>query len=200
MAVLENGKAIPEVRVAMAKGLSRTDQGAQYLIDQARAGKLPNEVRFVVGSALRTNRKEEIRKAASELFPSPKSLGKEAIPPLAELVVRKGDAVSGEKIFKTTGTCANCHQVRGQGKVVGPDLSEIGSKLTREAMFVSILDPSAGISHNFESYSALMDSGQVVVGLMVSQAEDKVTLKDAKGIERVLPRQKLNSSRSRIVR
>ena len=187
-AVLNDAKALPEAHMAVARGLARTDQGAQLLLDAARDGKLPIEVRFVAGSALRSNRKDEIRKAANELFPSPKSLGKEAVPPLAELVTRNGDAGSGEKLFKTTGTCANCHQVRGQGKVVGPDLTEIGSKLTREAMYVSILDPSAGISHNFESYSALLESGQVIVGLMVSQTDDKVTLKDAQGIERVMPK------------
>ena len=189
--LLNEAKALPEARMAAAKGLARTDPGAQVLLNAARSGKLPAEVRFVAGSALRSNRKEEIRKAANELFPSPKSLGKDALPPLAELLSRKGDAVSGEKIFKTTGTCANCHQVRGQGKVVGPDLTEIGSKLTREAMFVSVLDPSAGISHNFESYTALLDSGQIVVGLMVSQTDDKVTLKDAQGIERAMPRDEI---------
>ena len=190
-AVLNDAKALPEAHMAVARGLARTDQGAQLLLDAARDGKLPNEVRFIAGSALRSNRKDEIRKAANELFPSPKSLGKEPVPPLAELVTRNGDAGSGEKLFKTTGTCANCHQVRGQGKVVGPDLTEIGSKLTREAMYVSILDPSAGISHNFESYSALLESGQVIVGLMVSQTDDKVTLKDAQGIERVMPKSEI---------
>ena len=189
--LLHDAKALPEARLALAKGLARTDPGAQVLLDSARAGKLPSEVRFVVGSALRTNRKDEIRKAAVELFPSPKSLGKEPVPPLAELLTKTGDAGSGEKVFKTTGTCANCHQVRGQGKVVGPDLTEIGSKLTREAMLVSILDPSAGISHNFESFSALLESGQVVVGLMVSQTDDKVTLKDAQGIERSMPKSEI---------
>ncbi len=186
--LLNESKAPPEARMSAAKGLARTDAGAQVLLDAARAGKLPSEVRFVAGSALRTNRKEEIRKAASELFPVLKSRGQDAIPPLAELLTRKGDAVSGEKVFRASGTCANCHQVKGQGKNVGPDLTEIGSKLTREAMFVSVLDPSAGISHNFESYSALLDSGQIVVGLMVSQTDDKVTLKDAQGIERAMPR------------
>ena len=190
-AVLNDAKALPEAHMAVARGLARTDQGAQLLLDAARDGKLPNEVRFIAGSALRSNRKDEIRKAANELFPSPKSLGKEPVPPLAELVTRNGDAGSGEKLFKTTGTCANCHQVREQGKVVGPDLTEIGSKLTREAMYVSILDPSAGISHNFESYSALLESGQVIVGLMVSQTDDKVTLKDAQGIERVMPKSEI---------
>ena len=190
-AVLNDAKALPEAHMAVARGLARTDQGAQLLLDAARDGKLPNEVRFIAGSALRSNRKDEIRKAANELFPSPKSLGKEPVPPLAELVTRNGDVGSGEKLFKTTGTCANCHQVREQGKVVGPDLTEIGSKLTREAMYVSILDPSAGISHNFESYSALLESGQVIVGLMVSQTDDKVTLKDAQGIERVMPKSEI---------
>ncbi len=190
-ALLNEPKAIPEAKMAIAKGLARTDPGADVLLNAARSGKLPSEVRFVAGSALRSNRKEEIRKAADELFPSPKSRGEATVPPLAELLTRKGDVAGGEKVFKTIGTCANCHQVRGQGKIVGPDLTEIGSKLTREAMLVSVLDPSAGISHNFESYSALLESGQVVVGLMVSQTDDKVTIKDAQGIERVMARSEI---------
>jgi len=74
--LLNDAKAIPEARMALVKGLARTDQGAQLLIDAAKSGKLPNEVRFVAGSALRSNRNEQIRKAAIELFPSPKSLGR----------------------------------------------------------------------------------------------------------------------------
>ncbi len=193
--LMYNTSATPEVRMTVATGLARNDQSAKGLINAAREGKLPNEVRFVVGANLRASRNEEIRKAALELFPAPKASTKEPVPPMPELVAKKGDAVTGEKLFRTTGTCANCHVVKKQGKVVGPDLSEIGSKLTREAMFVSILDPSAGISHNYESYQALMDSGQTVVGLMVSQSEDKVTLKDAQAIERTLLRSEIEQFR-----
>ncbi len=190
-AMLYNDKAIAEVRTSAAKGLARTDPGAQSLIAAARAGKLPSEVRFVVGSVLRSSRNEEIRAAANELFPLPKTVAREPVPPLADLVKQEGNVVNGEKIFKTVGTCANCHVVRSQGKAVGPDLSEIGSKLTREALYVSVLDPSAGISPNFESYIALMDSEQVVVGLMVSQTEDQVVLRDAQGIDRELKRSEI---------
>ena len=55
-------------------------------------------------------------------------------------------------MFHTTGTCIQCHQVNGLGKEVGPNLSEIGKKLTKQALFESILYPSAGISHNFETW------------------------------------------------
>jgi putative heme-binding domain-containing protein len=81
--------------------------------------------------------------------------------------------------------------VKGFGKSVGPDLSEIGNKLTREAMFVAILDPSAGISHNYESYILQTDSGEVATGLLVSQTDDEIILKDSQGIERKFPREEV---------
>ncbi|MFM8399817.1 MAG: dehydrogenase, partial [Pirellula sp.] len=80
-----------------------------------------------------------------------------------------------------------CHMVGNEGKNVGPSLTEIGNKLTREAMFVSILAPSAGISHNYEAYTARTDDGEVITGLLVSKTAQGVTIKDAKGIERMIP-------------
>jgi putative membrane-bound dehydrogenase-like protein len=182
---------LPDAKLEMARRLTASDPGARFLVEQARAGSLPAAARLVVGSQLRAHNNQEIRAAAQELFPAPKSAAKEALPPLAELVARKGKADAGSEVFKLKGTCANCHIVAGQGKNVGPDLSEIGGKLSREAMLVSILDPSAGISHNFEQYSALTDSGQVVNGLLVSQNPEQVVLKDAQGIERTIPKSEI---------
>ena len=145
----------------------------------------------MVGSILRSHRNAEIRSEAETLFPAPKGKAQQTLPPLQELVKQRGDVASGEQVFKTVGTCANCHVLNKQGKNVGPDLSEIGNKLSKEALHVSILDPSAGISHNYESYAALTDSGQIVVGLMVSQTDDMIILKDAQGIERQLPRSEI---------
>jgi putative heme-binding domain-containing protein len=49
------------------------------------------------------------------------------------------------------------------------------------------LAPSAGISHNYEAYTARTDDGEVITGLLVSKTEQGVTIKDAKGIERMIP-------------
>jgi len=86
-------------------------------------------------------------------------------------------------IFRGVATCANCHIVDGFGKQVGPDLSEIGSKLSREAMFTSILAPSAGISHNYENMIALTEDGRVVNGVLVSETDDKLVLRTAEAID-----------------
>jgi putative heme-binding domain-containing protein len=97
-----------------------------------------------------------------------------------------GDVQRGEVLFRGKATCSNCHIVNQFGKQVGPDLSEIGTKLSAEAMYVSILDPSAGISHNYETYIALLDSGQVLSGVLISQTDDQVILRTAEAIDRTI--------------
>jgi putative heme-binding domain-containing protein len=81
--------------------------------------------------------------------------------------------------------------VKNEGKEVGPNLSEIGSKLSKDAMFASILDPSAAISHNYETYVASLADGLVVSGLLVSQTERDVTLKNQEGVTRTIPRDQI---------
>jgi putative heme-binding domain-containing protein len=113
------------------------------------------------------------------------------LPPIDVLAKKKGNVENGRKLYFGASTCSQCHMVGKEGQNVGPSLTEIGDKLTREAMYVSILSPSAGISHNYEAYSARNTDGEVVTGLLVSKTESGVTLKDAKGIERTIPASEL---------
>jgi putative heme-binding domain-containing protein len=132
-----------------------------------------------------------IREEAAKHLSLPATKNAEPIPPVAELVKRQGDIAEGRKLFLGAATCSKCHKVKGEGKEVGPDLSEIGSKLSRDAIYVSILDPSAGISHNYESYTLLLDSGVIVTGLKVSETDDEVTVKTAESIVRTFPKNEI---------
>ena len=113
-------------------------------------------------------------------------------PPISDLVARSGDATRGAALFAKSGTCANCHIVNKQGKDVGPDLSEIGKKLSRTAFFESILFPSAGIAHNYENYSVVLLSGNTVDGLMTSSTDDSVTIRNKEAISRTIPRSEID--------
>lgn len=99
------------------------------------------------------------------------------MPPISRLITMKGDAKHGGIIFHTSGTCHKCHQVGKLGKELGPALTEIGSKLSRQAMYESILFPSAGISHNYESYTLLLTNGTTVSGLITSETDDSISIK-----------------------
>jgi len=45
----------------------------------------------------------------------------------------KGDVVNGARLFTNASPgCANCHVINGRGTELGPDLSEIGTKLGKD--------------------------------------------------------------------
>jgi len=173
-----------------ATGLADNVNGQKFLMELAKSGKLPAEAKLLIGPTLRSSQDESIKSAANELFPAMKT-SKAILPPVTELAKRTGDVLQGKTLFDSVATCNQCHMVGTQGKNVGPALTEIGDKLSKEAMYVSILDPSAGISHNFEAYTALMEDGSIVTGLLVSETESTLILKDPKGIERSMDRKEI---------
>jgi putative heme-binding domain-containing protein len=180
------------LRTAAANALGRSRLGERYLLRVVEDGRLPADLNFTVANVLYTSTDDAIRAGVAKHLTLPATAGSKPLPPLAELAKRTGDAVRGQELFKTTATCIKCHKTRGEGKEVGPDLSEIGTKLSREAMFVSILDPSAGISHNYETYTALLDSGNIVAGLKVSETDDSVTIRSAESIDKILSKSEID--------
>jgi len=91
--------------------------------------------------------------------------------------------VVGQAVFLGAGTCGKCHVVNGEGKGVGPNLSGVGAKLSREALYESILAPSAGISHSYETWTALLEDGRSVTGMLVSQSPEQIVIKGADAID-----------------
>ena len=174
-------------RRGAVKALGANAAGAEQLLQLAQRQEFPEQLKEAWAAALATAPSPEIRTQAATIFPAPPTKDSTPLPSLAELVDAQGDAERGKVVFNTTGTCRNCHQVNGDGTEVGPDLSEIGAKLARQAMLESILYPSAAISHNFEHWVVLTDDGLVHSGLLVSETADELKLKDEKGIVRTIP-------------
>jgi putative membrane-bound dehydrogenase-like protein len=185
--LMQNRKRDVEQRRLAVRALARTKSGAGALLQLARTGKLGEELKQAAGAALTTAPWKNVKAEASKLFPLPPTKDR-PLPAFAELLKMRGNTARGEKVFRTTGKCATCHVVNGDGKDVGPNLSEIGKKLSREAVWESILYPSAAISHNYETYVVELKSGATETGLMASDAADAVTLKGADGILRTLKR------------
>ncbi|HKB39984.1 MAG TPA: PVC-type heme-binding CxxCH protein [Gemmataceae bacterium] len=191
--VVQDTKQAIEVRRQATRSLARSRNGAGMLVRLARAKELDSDLKEAAGFALSVTTWNDIKKQAAELFPLPPAKNNKPLPPLSALVKMRGRPQQGKVIFNTTGTCATCHIVNGTGKEVGPDLSEIGKKLSREAVYESILYPSAGISHGYETYSLETKQGNVLNGLLVSQTPTEVTLKGADAIVRTFKRSEIES-------
>src|SRR5262249_23585657 len=64
---------------------------------------------------------------------------------------------------------------------VGPDLSMIGKKASRENLFESILYPSKAIADQYVTWVIETDKGLFISGLIVEENKDVVVLRDAEG-------------------
>lgn len=89
--------------------------------------------------------------------------------------------------LKNESQCMNCHQIRGVGGHIGPDLSMIGKKGSRENLFESILEPSKAIADQYIQYQVETTQGQLITGLLISETDDAVTLRTANGQDITIP-------------
>ncbi len=54
-----------------------------------------------------------------------------------------GDPAAGEVIYNTTGNCASCHILNGEGTGIGPELSNVGQRRNLEYLRRSVTNPEA---------------------------------------------------------
>ncbi|MCA9039702.1 MAG: c-type cytochrome [Planctomycetaceae bacterium] len=166
--------------------LGKSKYGSEQLLKWVEEKQLPKNLKNSAEAALLGSADQKIREASLKLFPQAPSRNNKPLPPIQELAKRTGSVAKGRLVFNGVGTCIKCHQVAEFGKDFGPALTEIGSKLSREAMYEAILFPSAGISHNYEAYTLVDVDGNVLSGLLTSQTNEAVTLKTAEGISRTI--------------
>jgi putative heme-binding domain-containing protein len=172
------------VRKQAVRSLAQVQEGAAGLLQLAQDDKLPNELKFVATTELNQVRWPEIKLKAAQVLPPPQGKNTEPLPPVAELIKRKGDATHGAEVFARQEVgCINCHRVNEKGADVGPALSEIGTKLGKDALYEAILDPSAGISFGYEAWQLELRNGDEAFGIIVSETADEVTIKDTKAIQ-----------------
>ncbi|MEM6471838.1 MAG: PVC-type heme-binding CxxCH protein, partial [Planctomycetota bacterium] len=190
--IVDAERSYDQRRVAI-EALAKTRDGANRLLAAAEQKKLLGDSVLVAGAMLSRNSSQGIRIRAGQLLPTPSQKDDKPLPPIDQLAKMNGDLERGRKLFEGTATCSKCHVVGGKGKEVGPNLSEIGNKLSREAMLTAILAPSAGISHNYEGYTVLTDEGQVIAGLKLSESDKEIVIRTADAIDRKIPSEEIEA-------
>lgn len=181
--VVTEARVEPAVKAVAIHGLSSVQGGARELLRLAKEDRLDETARTTVALDLAQSRWPEVREQAAKVIPLPRSADGESLPPIRELAQLRGDAVAGAKVFRSEQAgCAKCHRVGTEGIDFGPALTDIGAKLAREAMFESILDPSAGISFGYEAWSVETRGGDEVFGLVASETAEELAIKQTSGV------------------
>lgn len=161
-----------EIRKLAVKTFGGPWQSEDHLLSMAREKRIPEPLHTSAAGVFQTAWRAALREEASKYLVLPGSKEGRSLPAISVLASRSGDAVKGREVF--TNLCSTCHQVNKEGVNFGPDLSEIGKKLSEEAMYTSILFPDQGISFGFEGYRFKLNNGSTAFGRIVSETAEKV--------------------------
>ncbi|WP_395744438.1 PQQ-dependent sugar dehydrogenase [Prosthecobacter sp.] len=113
-----------------------------------------------------------------------------------KLLALPGDAKRGAVLLSMTGklaTCLACHIVNGTGRDFGPDLSQVGTRLTREQILEGLHQPSKVIAKGYEPWVITLKDGSVQTGFLVNPADATITLKLPTGQSQTIARDQVKS-------
>ena len=85
---------------------------------------------------------------------------------------------SGKQVFAKN--CAACHQIAGEGQVVGPQLDGIGQR-GLDRVLEDVLLPNQNVDHAFRTTLFQLIDGRVISGLVKERDDQSLTLTDSSG-------------------
>jgi len=181
--VADPKKASP-VASELVQVLVSTQKGSDWLLSLPKADMAP-ALASEVGRLLRNSPYQIIRNKAMIAYPAPGKLDLAKLPKAADLAIRKGDPNRGKALFEASAKnelqCLKCHRAMGSGGDIGPDLSLIGKKASKENLLDSLLTPSKAIADQYIVSVIETKNGQIISGLVLSETAEAITLRDGNG-------------------
>ncbi|MDB4483611.1 c-type cytochrome [bacterium] len=98
-----------------------------------------------------------------------------------------GDIVRGAILFHQGNiNCAKCHRAQSDGIRIGPNLGKLEADVTDTYLVESILEPSKTIKKEYESVIISTLDGEIFTGIVQSQNEAQIILRDPAEADRVM--------------
>lgn len=107
-----------------------------------------------------------------------------------QTAVEGGNSEQGRSLFvgHRVAQCIRCHKVGntdGDSAVVGgnagPDLNQVAKRHDRLSLLQSLVEPSAKIAKGFESVTIVLESGQLVAGIIRNEENGMITIEQPDG-------------------
>jgi len=142
-----------------------------------------------LAALLRTTAPVGLRDRLAPYLPKRASPAKAAPQPEIDALIKsrtatfassKPDPGQGGMVFKTH--CAACHQIKGQGGLIGPQLDGIGSR-GPDRLMEDILDPNRNVDTHFRLHSLKLRDGSTATGFIRGEVGQTTLLVDAAGNE-----------------
>jgi quinoprotein glucose dehydrogenase len=167
-------------------------------LDLLLGGKLPGELQLELLEAAAKRPEPTIKTRLTRFQSTQTTLA--ASDPLAphRASLLGGNAAEGRRIFmeKAEASCVRCHKVQNDGAEVGPNLTGVGKRQTREYLLESIVEPNAKIAQGFETVIVTLNDGSIHAGILKSDSAEDLTLMPPTGTPEKLQKSQIKTRES----
>lgn len=92
-----------------------------------------------------------------------------------------GNARLGNELYLKKGACAECHAIKGEGGVFGPDLTDIGLRRSAGFLRAALTDPDADLPEGFLQARAVTKRGDHIHGVRINEDSYSIQLRTISG-------------------
>jgi len=109
---------------------------------------------------------------------------------LASDLVQEGDPKHGKDLFEKA-QCLQCHggDPLGGGRLFGPDLTGVTSRLNPTELAESIAFPSRTVAERYQATEVELKNGTVWTGFITQQTPQSITLATQESIQQISPKE-----------
>ena len=105
------------------------------------------------------------------------------------VAANRGSGKQGAKVFERV--CAACHKHENLGKAFGPELTNLGDRMTKEHVVRSILWPNEEIAKGYETKMLVTYDGEVFNGFVLKEDATEITLGIADGKTKTIEKEEV---------
>lgn len=166
--------------------LSRTEWTHELIRALEEKQVLPSELDATSRLRLTKHTDREIAASASSLLANQVTESRQKVlSEYAAVEKLKGSPQRGAEFFNKK--CVACHQFRGQGNAIGANLATLQDRSTR-FLLTSILDPNQAVEGKYRSYTAVLNDGRTLSGMVVEESATNITMAASNGTTQTLLR------------
>ncbi|HAO34229.1 MAG TPA: dehydrogenase, partial [Candidatus Competibacteraceae bacterium] len=166
------------------------DDWTSALLSAIESGDIAaNQIDAASRARLLAAKDPAVKDRAAKLFSSASDADRgEMLAAHADIASLKGDPAAGKTVFAAV--CVACHLAEGTGNPVGPDLAALTDR-SPDSLLTAILDPNRAIEDKYLNYTITTTSGDTVFGLVADESANSLTIRQADGSARAIPRNEI---------
>jgi putative heme-binding domain-containing protein len=157
--------------------LQYSEKTFDQLLTKLEAKKLPAEVQLELADAIDSTHSQVLKDRFKKL--SIPSSSADSLKTAYAGSLLGGDPKKGGRIFWShqTAQCIRCHSFDDYGGSAGPRMNGVASRLTREQILESLIEPSARIAPKFGSVTLELKNNSKIAGILQEEKANEFVLK-----------------------